>query len=133
MLVFWEVIFVFLCSLTLFPLTFAAPNYLSQRSADVVLSEIRPTKLTADALRTVNVLLDELLWMILSTARSFSTDQLKTALNRILPTTLGKDALLEAEVELRAYWDRSATSIGILPYADNAQDFPLQPGYEVRQ
>lgn len=96
-----------------------------------MLSEIRPTKLTAEALRSVNVLLDELLWMILSSARSFSTDQLKAALNKILSTPLGKDALLEAEVELRAYWDRTASTAPVPSYVENVQDFPVQPAYEV--
>ena len=117
---------------TLTPLTMfcTAPVYLSPRSADVVLSEIRPTKLAPDALRSVNVLLDELMWMILSTARSFATDQIKSALGKLLPTILGKEALLEAEVELHAYWDRT-TDHPSRPYAENTQDFPIQPAFEV--
>ena len=110
---------------------FAAPLYLSPRSADVVLSEIRPTRLAPDALRSVNVLLDELLWMILSMARSFATDQLKAALSKLLPTSLGKEALLEAEVELRAYWDRTSNAPS-RPYSENPQEFPIQPAFEVR-
>ena len=107
-----------------------APLYLSPRSADVVLSEIRPTKLAPDALRSVNVLLDELMWMILSTARSFATDQVKSALSKLLPTILGKEALLEAEVELHAYWERT-TDKPSRPYAENTQEFPIQPAFEV--
>ncbi|EJD01530.1 uncharacterized protein FOMMEDRAFT_126526 [Fomitiporia mediterranea MF3/22] len=106
------------------------PLYLSPRSADVVLSEIRPTKLAPEALRSVNVLLDELLWMILSMARSFATDQLKGALSKLLPTSLGKEALLEAEVELRAYWDRTSNHPS-RPYAENSQEFPIQPAFEL--
>lgn len=79
----------------------------------------------------MNVLLDELLWMILSTARSFATDQLKAALSKLLPTPLGKEALLEAEVELRAYWDRTSTPPS-RPYTENSQEFPIQPAFEVR-
>lgn len=107
-----------------------APVYLSPRSADVVLSEIRPTKLAPDALRSVNVLLDELMWMLLSTSRSFATDQLKSALGKLLPTVLGKEALLEAEVELHAYWERTPDKPP-RPYTENAQDFPTHPAFEV--
>ncbi|KAL5487695.1 hypothetical protein ACEPAI_5803 [Sanghuangporus weigelae] len=107
-----------------------APLYLSPRSADVVLSEIRPTRLSPDALRSVNVLLDELLWMILSMARSFATDQLKAAWSKLLPTSLGKEALLEAEVELRAYWDRT-TNAPSRSYTENSQEFPIQPAFEL--
>lgn len=108
-----------------------APTYLSTRAADVVLSDIRPTKLAHDALRSINVLLDELLWMILSNARSFSTEQLKLSMSRLLPTPLGKEALLEAEVELKAYWDRTAAPPS-RTYTENAPEFPIQPAFEVR-
>lgn len=114
------------------PVWFAAPTFLSARSADVILSEIRPTKLNPEAWRSINVLLDEMLWLILSTARSFSTDTIKAGLLKVLPTTLGKEALLEAEVELRAYWERTATSTPSHSYIDNVHEFPLQPAYEVR-
>ena len=68
--------------------------------------------------------------MILSTARSFSTEQLKLAMGRVLPTPLGKEGLLEAEVELKAYWDRTASPPG-RPYTENAPEFPIQPAFEV--
>ena len=109
-----------------------AASYLSQRSADVILSEIRPTKLAPEALRSVNVLLDELLWMILNSARSFSTDRLKSAFAKLIPTSFGKEGLLEAEMELKLYLDRTASSFSTAkPYVENAQEFPLQPAYEV--
>jgi len=109
-------------------------NYLSQRSADVILSEIRPTKLAPEAVRSINVFLDELLWSILSSARSFSTDRLKSALGKILPSSLGKDAVLEAEMELKSYLERTASTNGATkPYTENVQDFPLHAAFEVRQ
>ncbi|KAH9948752.1 hypothetical protein B0H21DRAFT_211629 [Amylocystis lapponica] len=85
----------------------SAPTYVSSRSADVILSDVRPIKLSADALQAINVLLDELLYNILGASRSLSTDNLKGALSKVLPTSLGKEALLEAEVELKAYWERT--------------------------
>ena len=112
-------------------LSFSAPTFLSARSADVILSEIRPTKLNSEAWRSINVLLDELLWLILSAARSFSTESIKSGLLKVLPTPLGKEALLEAEVELRAYWERTATSTPSRSYMENVLEFPLQPAYEV--
>jgi len=107
-------------------------NYLSQRSADVILSEIRPTKLAPEAVRSINVFLDELLWSILSSARSFSTDRLKSALGKILPSSLGKDAVLEAEMELKSYLERTASTNGATkPYTENVQDFPLHAAFEL--
>ncbi|KAI0750620.1 hypothetical protein C8Q80DRAFT_1099245 [Daedaleopsis nitida] len=86
------------------------PTYISARSAEVILSDVRPIKLKPEALHSINVLLDEILYSILSVSRSLSTDKIKPALLRVLPTGLGKEALLEAEVELKAYWDRTGTT-----------------------
>ncbi|KAF8842678.1 hypothetical protein BDN67DRAFT_965340 [Paxillus ammoniavirescens] len=87
-----------------------SPHYISARSADVILSDIRPTNLSSDALNSINALLDELLRSILSAARALTTTQLRAALHKVLPTTLGKEAVLEAEMELRAFWERTGGS-----------------------
>ncbi|KZT06511.1 uncharacterized protein LAESUDRAFT_714246 [Laetiporus sulphureus 93-53] len=87
-----------------------SPAYLSSRSADVILSDVRPIKLVYEALQSVNVLLDELLYTILNEALSLATDRLKAALLKVVPTTLGKEALLEAEVELKAYCERATAT-----------------------
>ncbi|KAJ6610419.1 hypothetical protein B0H10DRAFT_1811723 [Mycena sp. CBHHK59/15] len=104
------------------------PLYISSHSADVILSDTRPIKLKLEALRSVNVLLDEFLFNILNTARSLSTDKLRASLLNILPTSLGKEALLEAEVELRAYWDRTPRPAAL---EDDAQSFHLQWAFEL--
>lgn len=100
------------------------PAYISARSADVILSDIRPTKLAHDALHAINVLLDELLYSILNTARALTTPQLRAGLNKILPTTLGKEAVLEAEMELRAYWERAGTASSQVPHDDSSFNLP---------
>lgn len=83
------------------------PCYISSRSADVILSDVRPTKLSTDALNSINAFLDELLHTILGASRALTTTQLRAGLHKVLPTTLGKEAVLEAELELRAYWERT--------------------------
>ena len=107
------------------------PQYLSSRSSDVILSDIRPIQLKAEALRSINTFLDEFLWNILSTARSLVTDRIKAGVLKILPTSLGKAALLEAEVELKAYWERTGPTPNLNLGATDALDFPLQWSYEV--
>ncbi|OSD04445.1 hypothetical protein PYCCODRAFT_1386510, partial [Trametes coccinea BRFM310] len=109
-----------------------SPGYLSARSAEVILSDVRPIKLKLEALQAVNVLLDEFLYSILSASRSLATDKLKAALLKVLPTSLGKEALLEAEVELKAYWERT-TSARSPSSARNAEsgDFDLQWSFEL--
>ncbi|KAI0326712.1 hypothetical protein GY45DRAFT_1258466 [Cubamyces sp. BRFM 1775] len=108
------------------------PGYISARSAEVILSDVRPIKLKPEALQSVNVLLDEFLYSILSVSRSLATDKLKAALLKVLPTNLGKEALLEAEVELKAYWERttSARSPNAARNGDHAQ-FDLQWSFEL--
>jgi hypothetical protein len=87
-------------------------------------------KLKVEALRSVNAFLDELLWNILSLSRSLSTDRIKTSLLKILPTTLGKEALLEAEVELKAYWERTIPTPNPTAIIEGEQ-FPLQWSFEL--
>ncbi|KAG6856790.1 hypothetical protein H0H87_000758 [Tephrocybe sp. NHM501043] len=111
-------------------LDISCPTYISVHSADLILSEIRPIKLKIEGLQSINVLLDEFLFNILKTAGSLSTDKLRASLLNLLPTTLGKEALLEAEVELRAYWDRVAPpDAGVL--GDDSTAFHLQWAFEV--
>ncbi|KAF8165671.1 hypothetical protein B0H34DRAFT_689999 [Crassisporium funariophilum] len=104
------------------------PSYISAHSADVILSDIRPIKLKAEALRAINVLLDEFLYKILSASSSLATDKLRASLLSLLPTSLGKEALLEAEVELRAYWERTESKS---PLEDDSRTFHLQWAFEL--
>ncbi|KAG8865413.1 hypothetical protein FRB96_000303 [Tulasnella sp. 330] len=112
----------------------STPRYLSLDSADIILSEIRPTKIKPEALASVNLLIDEVLWLILNSARSLATERLsRDGLLRILPTTLGKEALLEAEIELKAYWDRTDPfgRGASVEQAPKSADFPLQAAFEL--
>ncbi|ELU45897.1 hypothetical protein AG1IA_00065 [Rhizoctonia solani AG-1 IA] len=107
-----------------------APAYVSARSADEILSSIRPTRIKSESLRSLNIFLDELLWLILHSARSLATNRLKAGLLQIMPGTVGKDAILEAEVELRAYRQRSP-SLGPEEQGLKQAEFPLQPTFEL--
>ncbi|KIY42895.1 hypothetical protein FISHEDRAFT_54498, partial [Fistulina hepatica ATCC 64428] len=104
------------------------PVYISSHSADVILSDIRPIKLQRDALHALNVLLDEFLYRILSAATSLATDKLRDGLLTVLPTSLGKEALLEAQVELRAYYDRVH---GTPSWEDDSKTFYLPWAFEL--
>jgi hypothetical protein len=108
-----------------------APVYLSARSADVILSEIRPTRLKPDALQSINALLDELLLLILKTAKSFSPAKLKDSLLKLLQTPLGKEAVLEAELELRNHRDRGAVSALTSEDGATLDNATIEPAFEV--
>ncbi|CAE7220526.1 unnamed protein product [Rhizoctonia solani] len=107
-----------------------APAYVSARSADEILSSIRPTRIKSESLRSLNIFLDELLWLILQAARSLATNRLKAGLLQVMPSAVGKDAVLEAEVELRAYRQRSPHLSPEEPGIKHTE-FPLQPTFEL--
>ncbi|KAH7909454.1 hypothetical protein BJ138DRAFT_1067025 [Hygrophoropsis aurantiaca] len=115
------------------PLQTHAPSYISSRSADVILSDIRPTKLTSEALHFINALLDEFLYSVLSAAQALATPRIRNGLHKVLPTTLGKEAILEAEMELRAYWERNGGVSGSasLQGTNDDANFHLQWAYEL--
>jgi hypothetical protein len=108
------------------------PVYLSARSADVILSEIRSTRLKVEALQAINDLLDEIILLVIQGARSFSPAKLKDSFLKLCPTPLGKESVLEAEVELRNHRDRGIPSTPT-PYDDlsSARDFPVELAFEV--
>ncbi|CAE6521337.1 unnamed protein product [Rhizoctonia solani] len=107
-----------------------APAYVSARSANEILSSIRPTRIKSESLRSLNIFLDELLWLILHSARSLATNRLKAGLLQIMPGPVGKDAVLEAEVELRAYRQRFP-HLGPEEPGIKQTEFPLQPTFEL--
>ncbi|KAJ3561732.1 hypothetical protein NP233_g10012 [Leucocoprinus birnbaumii] len=109
----------------------STPSYISSQSADVILSDVRPFRLKTEALHAINVLLDEFLYSILNNSASLSTDKLRASLLSLLPTSLGKEALLEAEVELRAYWDRTTEGGPVRQLEDDSTTFHLQWAFEL--
>ena len=113
------------------PLMSIGPSYVAAQSADVILSDVRPIRLKVEALKAINALLDEFLFNILKSANSLSTDRLKASLLELLPTSLGKEALLEAEVELRAYYERIGTG-AVSSLSDDSKTFNFQFAFEVR-
>jgi hypothetical protein len=113
------------------PLISIGPSYVAAQSADVILSDVRPIRLKVEALKAINALLDEFLFNILKSANSLSTDRLKAGLLELLPTSLGKEALLEAEVELRAYYERIGTG-AVSSLGDDSKTFNFQFAFEVR-
>lgn len=104
---------------------------MSARSADVILSEVRPTRLKPDALQSINGLLDELLHLILKTSKSLSPAKLKDGLLKLLPTPLGKEAVLEAELELRNHRDREAVSNGSSEDDSGLDNAAIEAAFEV--
>lgn len=114
------------------------PSYISARSANSIISESRPTRIQAQTLAFLNRILDELLLFIVVSARSLATDRIKTdGLLKVLNNNvLAKDAVLEAELELRNYLQGKKAEGGRVPLGlsatsrwDGTEAFPVASAY----
>lgn len=98
--------------------------FVSAPSANAILSDLRPTTLTAPALEHVNAFLDELLVSLIKAARSINPSHLRTRgvaavfaadrdggeRSRSSVGALGHAAVGEAEVEIRGWYDSHPTA-----------------------
>ncbi|KAI8059056.1 uncharacterized protein B0P05DRAFT_558914 [Gilbertella persicaria] len=76
-------------------------SYVCQRAAHAIIAELGPFRISSDALQAINMFIDEFLALLLISASSLDLVRLKAAVTHLLPDSLGKSALVEAEVELR--------------------------------
>ncbi|KAE8260908.1 hypothetical protein A4X13_0g25 [Tilletia indica] len=116
------------------------PTFISARAANSLLSENRPTRIQSDALHYLNRLLDELLLLILHSSRSLSSNRIKTdGVLRVLNNNLlAKNAVLEAELELRTYVEGKRAEGAKVPLGlqatsrlDGTEGFPVASAYNL--
>jgi hypothetical protein len=98
-------------------LTLSAPAFLSQVSANALISELRPTTLARPALHHINALIDEILYLLITSSQSINPTHIRTkgipavfsadrsAGETTGPRALGRSAVAEAELELRSWYD----------------------------
>ncbi|SPC67884.1 uncharacterized protein UHOD_05346 [Ustilago sp. UG-2017b] len=115
------------------------PAFVSARSANTLISENRPTRIQAETLLILNALLDELLLVILSSAKSLAPDRIKSdgMLKVLNNNLLAKDAVLEAELEYRSYVEGKRAEGAKVPLGlmatsrlDGTDGFPVQSAYK---
>lgn len=115
------------------------PSLISARSANSLISENRPTRIQAETLLVLNGLLDELLLTILTAAKSLATDRIKSdGMLRVFSNNLlAKDAVLEAELELRSYLEArraegAKVPLGLMATSrlDGTDNFPVESAYK---
>ncbi|RUS12773.1 hypothetical protein BC937DRAFT_87065, partial [Endogone sp. FLAS-F59071] len=78
-------------------------RYISQRAANAIISEVGPYRISTDALQSINTFLDEFLLQLVNTALSLDLSRIKTSVNQLLPSNLGKNAIVEAELEVKTF------------------------------
>ena len=76
-------------------------SYVCQRAAHAIIADVGPLRISSDALQAINMFIDEFLSYLLISASSLDLVCLKTAVTHLLSDSLGKNALAEAEVELK--------------------------------
>lgn len=126
-----------------------SPSYISSKSANSLISFSRPTRIQAVTLFYLNKILDEILLQILSSAKSLATDRIKSdGIVRVLGgasgsgsgagALLAKNAVLEAEMELRSYTEGLRKEGGKVPLGlsatsrlDGTDNFPVKSAYDL--
>ncbi|KAI9300313.1 hypothetical protein BJ944DRAFT_244313 [Cunninghamella echinulata] len=78
-------------------------RYICQRAANAIISEIGPYRVSTDALIGINQILDEFLVQLLTNCQSLDLSRIKTSVFTLLPSTLGKNAIVEAELEVKTF------------------------------
>ncbi|KAI8377985.1 uncharacterized protein BYT42DRAFT_614619 [Radiomyces spectabilis] len=78
-------------------------QYICQQAANAIIAEIGTYCVSSDALQAVNQFNDEFLAFLLSSASSFDLSRIKTAVLQLIPATLGKNAIIEAELEIKTF------------------------------
>ncbi|KAL0075967.1 hypothetical protein J3Q64DRAFT_1841190 [Phycomyces blakesleeanus] len=78
-------------------------RYVGHRAAHAIIAEIGPYRVSSDALQAINQFIDELVLQLLSTSLSLDLSRIKLALFSIIPSSLGKNAIVEAELEVKTF------------------------------
>ncbi|KAG1456866.1 hypothetical protein G6F46_001779 [Rhizopus delemar] len=78
-------------------------HYICQRAANAIISEIGPFRVSTDALQTINQFLDEFIVLLLRCSLSLDLSEIKATIFNLLPSTLGKNAIVEAELEVKTF------------------------------
>ncbi|KAF7729620.1 hypothetical protein EC973_003993 [Apophysomyces ossiformis] len=88
-------------------------RYICQRAANAIISEIGPYRVSTDALQAINQFLDEFLRLLLSNSLSLDLSRTKAVVFDLLPSTLGKNAIVEAELEVKTFTETETIDIEI--------------------
>lgn len=86
----------------------ADAHYICSSAANAIISEIGPYRVSSDALQTINQFLDEFLVFLLSSSLSLDLSRIKAVVFTLLPSTLGKNAIVEAELEVKTFTETEA-------------------------
>src|SRR4051794_33770247 len=78
-------------------------RYISQRAANAIIAEVGSFRMSTDALASLNTFMDEFILLLLQTSQSLDLSRIKSAITQLIPTQLGKNAIVEAELEVKTF------------------------------
>ncbi|ORX44115.1 hypothetical protein DM01DRAFT_157181 [Hesseltinella vesiculosa] len=78
-------------------------RYICQRAANAIISEVGTYRVSNDALLGINQFLDEFLTQLLNHCQSLDLSHIKASVFALLPSSLGKNAIVEAELEVKTF------------------------------
>ncbi|KAL9539901.1 hypothetical protein MBANPS3_009998 [Mucor bainieri] len=102
-------------------------HYICQRAANAIISEIGPFRVSTDALQAINQFLDEFIVLLLTCSLSLDLSHIKAVVVSLLPSTLGKNAIVEAELEVKTFTETESIDYDLYERMRNLaeKDFPL--------
>ncbi|KAF9571733.1 hypothetical protein EC968_000252 [Mortierella alpina] len=80
-------------------------RYIAEKFANAILADASSYIISTDGLQALNAFLDELLFILIDNAKGLETNRIKAAVYQTFPTPLGKNAIVEAELEAKSYID----------------------------
>lgn len=107
---------------------FLDEHYICQRAANAIISEIGPFRVSTDALQAINQFLDEFIVLLLTCSLSLDLSNIKSVVFGLLPSTLGKNAIVEAELEVKTFTETESIDYELYEKMRNLgedSEFPL--------
>ncbi|ORZ02224.1 hypothetical protein BCR43DRAFT_2643 [Syncephalastrum racemosum] len=83
-------------------------RYVCHRAANAIITEVDPLRVSTDALQAINHFLDEFLSVLLSSSLSLDLSRIKSVVLALLPSSLGKNAIVEAELQVKSFTETNA-------------------------
>ncbi|KAG0259587.1 hypothetical protein DFQ27_003977 [Actinomortierella ambigua] len=86
-------------------------RYIASKFANAILADYSSYIISPDGLQALNAFLDELLFILIDAAKSTDMHRIKSAIYQTFPQSLGKNAIVEAELEAKSYLEMGGKDI----------------------
>ncbi|CEI94846.1 hypothetical protein RMCBS344292_09051 [Rhizopus microsporus] len=88
-------------------------TFVCQRAAHAIIAEAGSIRISNEGLDAINAFIDEFLFILLRACPSTHLDSIKTNIKQLLPNSLGKNALIEADMEISTIRTKPSTPLDV--------------------